>query len=162
MSATFKVKNKKVDKKNNKILETLDSKHMEMVKELDSFQRKLPDLEKELEMYQLKLKRIQENIKDNSFDVTSCAILDDNLYTERYTVEETISSLTKEIEKIKNNEYINDYFLKTGHLLYDYYDGSNTLGKEFQTKGEETTSSSDIDDDDLLEDTLESDDEEDQ
>jgi hypothetical protein len=161
MSATFKVKNKKVDKKNNKILETLDSKHIEMVKELDSFQRKLPDLEKELETNQLKLKRIQENIKDNSFDLTSCSILDDNLYTERYTIEETISYLTKEIEKIKNNEYINDYFLKTGHLLYDYYDGSNTLGKEFQTKGEETTSSSDIDDDDLLEDILESDEEED-
>ena len=33
MSATFKVKNKKVDKNKNRILETLDSKHIDMIKE---------------------------------------------------------------------------------------------------------------------------------
>ena len=62
------------------------------------------------------------------------------MYKEKYMLEESIQDLHIEINKIKNNEYINDYFLKIGHLLYDYYDGTNILGKEFQSKGEDNIS----------------------
>jgi hypothetical protein len=49
--------------------------------------------------------------------------LDDEIYVSIYHEEETIQKLKMDISKIKNNEYMNEYFLKTGHLLYEYYDG---------------------------------------
>jgi hypothetical protein len=140
MSATFKVKNKKVDKNKNRILETLDSKHIDMIKELESLNNRLPELQKQLLENKSKLSELQEKINVNEFDITNCTVLDDVMYREKYIIEEKIEGLQTEINKIKNNEYLNDYFLKIGHLLYDYYDGSNTLGKEFQTKGENSSS----------------------
>ena len=140
MSATFKVKNKKVDKNKNRILETLDSKHIDMIKELEALNNRIPELQKQLLENQSKLAEIEEKIKVSEFDITNCTVLDDIMYREKYVIEEKIEQIQTEINKIKNNEYLNDYFLKIGHLLYDYYDGSNTLGKEFQTKGENSSS----------------------
>ena len=157
MSVTFKVKNKKVDKKNNKILETLDSKHIDMVKELESLNHKLPELENELKKTEEKLSVLKEKINKSDFDITNCTVLDDDLYKEKYTIEEIIETLKKEITKIKNNDYINDYFLKTGHLLYDYYDGSNTLGKEFQSDRNRTDSIEELDESEVLENLEEND-----
>jgi hypothetical protein len=140
MSATFKVKNKKVDKNKNRILETLDSKHIDMIKELESLNNRLPEIQKQLSETQSKLSEIDKKIQQSEFDIMNCTVLDDIMYRDKYIIEEKIEQLLTEINKIKNNEYINDYFLKIGHLLYDYYDGSNTLGKEFQTKGENSSS----------------------
>jgi hypothetical protein len=134
MSATFKVKNKKVDRKKNKILETLDSKHMEMVKEIETINNRLPELEKILASSEKKLLTLITKMKNDDLDINNMDILDDCVYREKYKQEETVENLKNEISKIKNNEYMNDYFIKTGHLLYDYYDGNNTLCKEFQSK----------------------------
>ena len=142
MSANFKVKNKKIDKNKNRILETLDSKHIDMIKELEALKNRIPDLEKQLLEHDTKLKELEEKISKNEFDITNCTVLDDVMYREKYIIEEKINGIQTEINKIKNNDYLNDYFLKIGHLLYDYYDGSNTLGKEFQTKGEDSSLSS--------------------
>ena len=150
MSVTFKVKNKKVDKNKNRILETLDSKHIDMIKELESLNNRLPELQKQLLENQSKLAELKQKIQVTDFDITNCTVLDDTMYGEKYVIEEKIEQLEIEINKIKNNEYLNDYFLKIGHLLYDYYDGSNTLGKEFQTKGE-NSSSTENEDNELFE-----------
>jgi hypothetical protein len=158
MSVTFKVKNKKVDKKRSKILETLDSKHMDMIKDIESINKKLPELEKTLLLAQKVLENLQLKINQSELDITNIEMLDDDVYREIYRQEETVENIKNEINKIKNNEYMNDYFMKTGHLLYDYYDGNNTLGKEFQTKGErsdgtsnsEETIISDTEDNDFL------------
>ena len=151
MSVTFKVKNKKVDKKKNRILETLDSKHMDMIKDIESINKKLPELEKELCIAQTKLNNLQIAINERELDINNIEILDDDVYREIYRQEELLQNLNDEINRIKNNEYMNDYFMKTGHLLYDYYDGNNTLGKEFQTKGELSDSVSNSDDIDSTE-----------
>lgn len=158
MSVTFKVKNKKVDKKRSKILETLDSKHMDMIKDIESINKKLPELEKTLLLAQKVLQNLQLKINQSELDITNIEMLDDDVYREIYRQEATVENIKNEITKIKNNEYMNDYFMKTGHLLYDYYDGNNTLGKEFQTKGErsdgnsnsEETIISDTEDNDFL------------
>jgi hypothetical protein len=142
MSVTFKVKNKKVDKKRCKILETLDSKHMDMIKDIESINKKLPELEKTLLIAQTVLQNLQLKINQSELDINNIEMLDDDVYREIYRQEETVESIKAEIGKIKNNEYMNDYFMKTGHLLYDYYDGNNTLGKEFQTKGERSDGNS--------------------
>jgi hypothetical protein len=142
MSVTFKVKNKKVDKKRNKILETLDSKHMDMIKDIESINKKLPELEKTFIIAQTLLQNLQLKVNQSELDINNIEMLDDDVYREIYRQEETVESIKNEISKIKNNEYMNDYFMKTGHLLYDYYDGNNTLGKEFQTKGERSDGNS--------------------
>jgi hypothetical protein len=150
MSATFKVKNKKVDKNKNRILETLDSKHIDMIKELEALNNRIPELQNQLLENQSKLAEIEKKINMSEFDVINCTFLDDIMYREKYVIEEKIEQIQIEINKIKNNEYLNEYFLKIGHLLYDYYDGSNTLGKEFQTKGE-NSSSTENEDNELFE-----------
>jgi hypothetical protein len=146
MSVTFKVKNKKVDKKRSKILETLDSKHMDMIKDIESINKKLPELEKSLLISQTLLQNLQLKVNQSELDINNIEMLDDDVYREIYRQEETVENIKAEISKIKNNEYMNDYFMKTGHLLYDYYDGNNTLGKEFQTKGERSDGASNSDD----------------
>jgi hypothetical protein len=161
MSVTFKVKNKKVDKKRCKILETLDSKHMDMIKDIESINKKLPELEKTLLIAQTVLQNLQLKINQSELDINNIEMLDDDVYREIYRQEESVESIKNEIGKIKNNEYMNDYFMKTGHLLYDYYDGNNTLGKEFQTKGERSDGGSNSeesilseDDDDFLDEEI--------
>jgi chromosome segregation ATPase len=167
MSVTFKVKNKKVDKKKNRILETLDSKHMDMIKDIESINKKLPELEKSLLIAQKLLQNLQLKINQSELDINNIEMLDDDVYREIYRQEETVESIKGEISKIKNNDYMNDYFMKTGHLLYDYYDGNNTLGKEFQTKGERSDGGSNSedsiisnndDDEDFLDEEMEDDD----
>jgi hypothetical protein len=132
MSATFKVKNKKIERRKCQILETLDSKHKEMLKDIETINHKLPELRKLLNFEKNRLNELLEKIKNTKLDINSIDALDDDIYKEKYTIEENISFLESEINKIENNEHLNDYFIKTGHLLYDYYDGSNTLEKEYQ------------------------------
>ena len=134
MSATFKVKNKKIERRKGQILETLDSKHKEMVKDIESITTKLPELKKALEIKKTQLCELNTRLNNTNIDINVLDILDDDSYRDRYALEEVIDDLEKEITKIENNDYMNDYFIKTGHLLYDYYDGSNTLEKEYQSK----------------------------
>lgn len=133
MSVTFKVKNKKIEKRKGQILETLDSKHKEMIKDIESIKDKLPELNKLLKYSQDQLNELIDKIKNTTLDINNIDILDDDIYKEKYRIEESIVYLKGEIAKIENNEHLNDYFIKTGHLLYDYYDGSNTLEKEYQS-----------------------------
>jgi hypothetical protein len=147
MSATFKVKNKKIERRKGQILETLDSKHKEMVKDIESITSKLPELKKALEIKKTHLNELNTRLNTTNIDINVLDILDDDSYRDRYALEEVIDELEKEITKIENNDYMNDYFIKTGHLLYDYYDGSNTLEKEYQSKNIETEELSSTEDD---------------
>jgi hypothetical protein len=133
MSATFKVKNKKIERRKGQILETLDSKHKEMIKDIESINDKLPELNRLLKQSRDRLDELIESIKNTIVDINNIDILDDDIYKEKYRIEENIEYLQGEINKIENNDHLNDYFIKTGHLLYDYYDGSNTLEKEYQS-----------------------------
>ena len=133
MSVTFKVKNKKIEKRKGQILETLDSKHKDMIKDIESINDKLPELKKFLKQSKEGLDKLIDRIRNNTIDINSIDILDDDIYKEKYRIEESIEYIQNEINKIENNEHLNDYFIKTGHLLYDYYDGSNTLEKEYQS-----------------------------
>jgi len=133
MSVTFKVKNKKIEKRKGQILETLDSKHKEMIKEIESINHKLPDLKNLLQSNRDKLEQLINKINETKTDINYINTLDDDLYKDKYNLEECIAYLMGEINKIENNDHLNDYFIKTSHLLYDYYDGSNTLEKEYQS-----------------------------
>jgi hypothetical protein len=155
MSSTFKVKNKKIERRKAQILETLDSKHKEMIKDIESITNKLPELKKVLEIKKKQLDELNTKLNNTNIDINVLDILDDDSYRDRYALEEVINELEKEITKIENNEYMNDYFIKTGHLLYDYYDGSNTLEKEYQSKNIGPEEFSNTDDENEDEDSTE-------
>lgn len=134
MSVNFKVKSKKVDKRKNQVVETLDSKHFDMIKQIESLKDTLPSLErllvyheKKLQEYHTQKKRLNEAVVEEQQKLQQQQQLgsmpDDEIYVSIYHEEETIQKLKMDILKIKNNEYMNEYFLKTGHLLYEYYDG---------------------------------------
>ena len=135
MSVNFKVKSKKVDKRKNQVVETLDSKHFEMIKQIESIKETLPALEhllayheKKLQEYHTQKTRLYEaatttTTSEDEQRQQKQHTLTDEIYVSIYHEEETIQKLKMDILKIKNNDYMNEYFLKTGHLLYEYYDG---------------------------------------
>lgn len=133
MSVNFKVKEKKIDKNKNKISETLDSKHLDVLKEIEGINNRLPTLEKQLNSLKNQLASINKKIEtnQNDIDLNIINILEDRNYIEKYEVEERIKEVQEEINKINNNTHLNDYFNKTGHLLYYYYDGNKTLENEY-------------------------------
>jgi ribosomal protein S27AE len=104
-----------------------------MIKDIESINNKLPELKKSLRDHNDKLDELIEKIRTTIIDISTIDMLDDDIYKEKYKLEEYIDYIQSEINKIENNEHLNDYFIKTGHLLYDYYDGSNTLEKEYQS-----------------------------
>lgn len=147
MSINFKVKEKKVERNKTKVSETLDSKHKDVLKELININSSLPVLNNELNMLKKKLEEInnKNNEMDNNFDnvFQSLDVLEDKNYIIKYELEEKIKNLEEEINNIKNNKYYNEYFNKTGHLLYYYYDGNKILESEFNKESSDDTDSSD-------------------
>lgn len=136
MSFNFKVKEKKIDKNKNKISETLDSKHLDVLKDIEAMNNKLPILEKQLNDLLNKLVSVNNQIESNKteLNLTHLNILEDTNYIDRYDLEEKVKSVNHEIDNIKNNKHLNDYFNKTGHLLYYYYDGNKTLENEYKIR----------------------------
>ena len=62
MSNTFKVKTKKADKRKNQVLETLDSKHQDMIRHIESLKDTLPGLQNMLKYHQDKLAGFRKQI----------------------------------------------------------------------------------------------------
>jgi hypothetical protein len=143
MSINFKVKEKKIDKNRNKILETLDSKHIDVLKEIEGINNRLPQLEQELQKMKEKLSNVISRINNvpNEFNINDTNVLEDKDYIEKYELEENIKELEDEIKKIESNSHLNDYFNKTGHLLYYYYDGNKTLENEYNCSDNDSTDS---------------------
>ena len=74
MSATFKVKNKKIERRKGQILETLDSKHKEMIKDIESINDKLPELKRFLKESKERLNELIESIKNTVVDINNIDI----------------------------------------------------------------------------------------
>jgi hypothetical protein len=147
MSINFKVKEKKIDRNKNRILETLDSKHLDVLKEIESITNKQPLLEEELQKLKTSLEGVNRRISiTNDFNLNEMELLEDKNYIEKYELEEKIKELENEINKIKSNSHLNDYFNKTGHLLYYYYDGNKTLENEYNCRNFTSSSENDSSD----------------
>ncbi len=145
----FKVKSKKVDKRRNQVVETLDSKHFDMIRQIECLKDTLPALrhllahhEKKLQEYHLQKQHLNNKLATSTGEeeqdaVAARGVLDDKIYVSIYHEEEMIQKLKLDIAKIQNNEYMNEYFLKTGHLLYEYYDGQKAEEPEQEEEGED-------------------------
>jgi len=108
--STFKIKCDKKYIYDTRI--TIDAKHKNIINDIKSNNNKLPKLKKKLESCKKKL----EKINTKKVNELSNIELD-----EKIKIKKSIKDIETNIEKIENNDDMNDYFLNTAHILYKYY-----------------------------------------
>jgi hypothetical protein len=119
----FKVKNKKIFVADQRV--TLDTRHNDFIKKFKIEENRLPDIDKELQTIKITLEEYNkigyENLSDEQ--------LWDNLNKKnRYDELITLKN------NIKNNTEINDYFLKTGNILFNYFDDIESTASDVKPK----------------------------
>lgn len=115
----FKQKNKKIIQCDSRI--TLDAKHNEIIKNFKEEQ-------KNIKKYYLDLKSEEDKLNKTQMD-NSIALNPEDL-TAIFEIQNNIDELK---EKIKNIEYQSketDYFIKTGNILYEYYNEMDDVAKQ--------------------------------
>jgi len=126
----FKVKNKKIFVADQRV--TLEARHSDFVKKFKTEESKLPEIEKEIKNIKIKLE--EYNIK--GFDNLTNEELWDNLEKKNKLDELNIMK-----NNIKNNLEMNDYFLKTGNILFNYFDDiENTASNDSIQKSKKKSS----------------------
>jgi hypothetical protein len=112
---------KQDSKKGNMNLDniTIDAKHSEMIDKFNKEKKQLPKMKNELKT----LIEEYKNSKDNSLKNNSEYIIERNIK------KDIIYKLKNKINKIINNDEINNYYLEVGNLLHDYYDNIENLNK---------------------------------
>ena len=108
------MKNKKKPKKNNDRL-TLIAKYKKKVCELMNQKNKLPQYENDIIKLEKKIEKI--NNKNNGF-----GIIDSANSKKLFELNEKLQNLKELVKNIKNDDHINEYFSKTGHIIHKYYE----------------------------------------
>jgi hypothetical protein len=97
----FKVKSAKQN--NPEARSTLDAIHSQRIGELQAERERIPEFRQQITV-------LEEQLAQTS-----------NV-TEIWRIEQKIESLQKKIRQLENNDEIMDYYLRTGSILFDYYD----------------------------------------
>ena len=115
----FKQKNKKIVLCDSRI--TLDAKHNEIIKNFKEEQKNLKKYYLELKSEEEKLEKIQMNnsIALNPEDLTAFFLIQNN-----------IDELKAKIKNIELQSKETDYFIKTGNILYEYYNEMDDVAKQ--------------------------------
>ena len=113
----FKQKNKKIIQCDSRI--TLDAKHNEIIKNFKEEQKNLKKYYLELKLEEEKLDKIQKNdsITLNPEDLTVIFLIQNN-----------IDEFKEKIKNIELQSKETDYFIKTGNILYEYYNEMDDVG----------------------------------
>lgn len=122
MSINYKVKKKKIKPSDCKI--TLVAQHKKKINEFTKLECNVPSLEKEL----IKLNKEKNNLilSNNGF-----GFIDQSNGKKIYSINKRILDLEKKLKSIKNNTIRNDYYSKTAHILYNYYDNVKEVSKRY-------------------------------
>jgi len=115
----FKQKNKKIIQCDSRI--TLDAKHNEIIKNFKEEQKNLKKYYLELKSDEEKLDKIQKN--------DSIALNPDDL-TYIFSIQNNIDELKEKIRNIELQSKETDYFIKTGNILYEYYNEMDDVAKQ--------------------------------
>jgi hypothetical protein len=115
----FKQKNKKIIQCNSRI--TLDAKHNEIIKNFKEEQKNIKKYYLELKLEEEKLDKIQKNdsIALNPEDLTAI-----------FSIQNNIDELKEKIKNIELQSKETDYFIKTGNILYEYYNEMDDVAKQ--------------------------------
>ena len=90
-----------------------------MIEKFNKEKKQLPKMKNELKSLIEEYKNSKDNsLKNNSEYIIERNIKKDNIY-----------KLKNKINKIINNDEINNYYLEVGNLLHDYYDNIENLNK---------------------------------
>jgi len=111
-SAFFKVKTSK--RSNPEARTTLDAIHQQKV------QTMLED-QKQVDQYKNELKNLQKRIEEITSDM------------ERWRLERDADHLKKKIKSIEDGSELMDYYLRTGDILYQYYDVQDQIQQGMTT-----------------------------
>jgi hypothetical protein len=115
----FKQKNKKIIQCDSRI--TLDAKHNEIIKNFKEEQKNLKKYYLELKSEEEKLEKIQKN--------DSITLNPEDL-TDYFFVQNNIDELKEKIKNIELQSKETDYFIKTGNILYEYYNEMDDVAKQ--------------------------------
>lgn len=120
MSIKSKGKNKKRKPSDSRI--TLVAQHQRKIKELNKIENSLPLLEKELK----KIKKERSTLlnSENGFGFITL-----NNGKRIYNLNKKIKEIEKSIKNIKNNNLKNNYYSRTAHILYKYYDNVKNVSQ---------------------------------
>ena len=118
-SLMFKQKNKKVAHVDTRI--TLDAKHNEIIRSFKEDQKNIKKYQTDLLNVQKKL----DKIKNNSESIPS----PDDLGIQ-FHLENKRNELQEKIESIEVNQNETDYFIKTGNILYEYYNNIEDIADD--------------------------------
>jgi hypothetical protein len=115
----FKQKNKKIIQCDSRI--TLDAKHNEIIKNFKEEQKNIKKYYLELKSEEEKLDKIQKN--------DSIALNPEDL-TDIFSIQNNIDELREKIKNIELQSKETDYFIKTGNILYEYYNEMDDVAKQ--------------------------------
>jgi hypothetical protein len=115
----FKQKNKKIIQCDSRI--TLDAKHNEIIKNFKEEQ-------KNLKKYYLELKSEEENL--NKIQLNESIALNPEDLTAIFEIQNNIDELKEKIKSIELQSKETDYFIKTGNILYEYYNEIDDVAKQ--------------------------------
>ena len=107
---------------------TLDSKHQEIINKMKNERKTINSKLKEL-------KQLQNQYSE--LDKKKISELTDEELSKKFKLRDTIKNLKNDIKKIENYDNEKDYFLKTSHLLFEYY--NTTKEQDKQEKKENKT-----------------------
>ena len=133
MSINYRVKKKKRKASDSKI--TLAAQHSKKMNEFYSFQQKIPSMELKLK----KLKKEKDTILNSN---NGLGFIDSENGKRIYVLNKKIRELEKKINDIKNSNIKHEYFSKTAHLLYNYYENV----KEVSNRHKSNTQNLSVDD----------------
>ena len=107
-TAFFKVKSSK--RSNPEARTTLDAIHSQKIQSLIGEQSNIQSYKSELDTLRKKLKETASEM-------------------ESWRIERKIEEIEKKIKSLESNTDINDYFLRSGDILFDYYDMQDQINK---------------------------------
>ena len=100
---------------------TLDAKHNEILNKIKEEQINLPSLKDELKSLLNQYNSLKKIPKKE---------LSIEQFNSKYQLKKNIIELKEKIKTIKNNDSLNEYYLKVGDLLYQYYDNIDNIANE--------------------------------
>jgi len=115
----FKQKNKKIIQNDNRI--TLDAKHNEIVKNFKDEYKNIKKYQQELQSYQDKLSKLMENSQE---------IINPDELNIQFQLENKIKELHLKINQLDNQKDETYYFIKTGNILYEYYNNIEDVASQ--------------------------------
>ena len=125
MSINYRVKKKKRRSSDNRI--TLVAQHKKKVDELDNLEKSIPSITKELN----KIKKERDNLVLSSNGLGAIEAMKGKKI---YVLNQRIKKLERKIKNIESNKTKDDYYAKTSHILFQYYDNIKAVSERHTKK----------------------------